>query len=412
MVGSLSVLPALLHKLGDRVEKGQIPYLGRFRGPPATRGSGRAVLRRVLRRPGARRRSSPAGRSPPQRCPCSGCTPSSRASPTCRTACRSSRRTSASRRPSPARRRLSRWSSRATDVTSPAYQRAYEQAQLLRARDRTALPAVPRASSTRTTRWRAIELSIAGTGDDATSYAALRTLRDQARPADQRRRSRTPRSPSPARPRARYDFNEMMKARAPLVIGFVLGLAFLLLLVTFRSLVIPLTAIVLNLLSVGAAYGILIMIFQWGHLESAARLRLQPRDHLLAPALPVRDPVRAVDGLPRLHHQPDQGAPRPRPDHRAGGRARHPADGGNGHRGRDRDGRRVRDLRRAARDRRQADGRRPGDRDPDRRDRHPGGAAAGDDEAARRVELVPAAAARAACPGSSSPEAPPPPTAA
>ena len=50
--------------------------------------------------------------------------------------------------------------------------------------------------------------------------------------------------------------------------AFVLGLAFLLLLVTFRSIVIPLKAIVLNLLSVGAAYGILTLVFQDGHGES------------------------------------------------------------------------------------------------------------------------------------------------
>ena len=49
--------------------------------------------------------------------------------------------------------------------------------------------------------------------------------------------------------------------------AFVLGLAFLLLLITFRSLVIPLTSIALNLLSVGAAYGVLIWIFQDGHLQ-------------------------------------------------------------------------------------------------------------------------------------------------
>ena len=46
--------------------------------------------------------------------------------------------------------------------------------------------------------------------------------------------------------------------------AFVLGLAFLLLLVTFRSIVIPLKAIVLNLLSVGAAYGVLVWVFQDG----------------------------------------------------------------------------------------------------------------------------------------------------
>ena len=50
--------------------------------------------------------------------------------------------------------------------------------------------------------------------------------------------------------------------------AFVLGLAFLLLLVTFRSIVVPLKAIALNLLSVGAAYGVLVWIFQDGHLES------------------------------------------------------------------------------------------------------------------------------------------------
>ena len=46
------------------------------------------------------------------------------------------------------------------------------------------------------------------------------------------------------------------------------GLAFLLLLVTFRSIVIPIKALILNLLSVGAAYGVLVLIFQQGHLQS------------------------------------------------------------------------------------------------------------------------------------------------
>ena len=59
-----------------------------------------------------------------------------------------------------------------------------------------------------------------------------------------------------------------METRVPIVFAFVLGLAFLLLLVTFRSIVIPIKAIVLNLLSVGAAYGVVVWIFQDGHLES------------------------------------------------------------------------------------------------------------------------------------------------
>ena len=60
------------------------------------------------------------------------------------------------------------------------------------------------------------------------------------------------------------DFAEQMKRTAPYVFGFVLGLAFLLLLVMFRSIVIPFKAIALNLLSVGAAYGVLVAVFQFG----------------------------------------------------------------------------------------------------------------------------------------------------
>ena len=64
------------------------------------------------------------------------------------------------------------------------------------------------------------------------------------------------------------DFNDTMKSHVSLVFAFVLTAAFLLLLFTFRSIVIPIKAIVLNLLSVGAAYGVLVWIFQDGHLES------------------------------------------------------------------------------------------------------------------------------------------------
>jgi uncharacterized membrane protein YdfJ with MMPL/SSD domain len=65
-----------------------------------------------------------------------------------------------------------------------------------------------------------------------------------------------------------YDFNHQMGERLPYVFLFVLGLAFALLLLTFRSLVIAATAVALNLLSVGAAYGILVAVFQHGWLAS------------------------------------------------------------------------------------------------------------------------------------------------
>ena len=63
------------------------------------------------------------------------------------------------------------------------------------------------------------------------------------------------------------DFNDQMKTHAPIVFAFVLTLAFLLLLTTFRSIVIAIKAIVLNLLSVGAAYGVLVLVFQHSWAE-------------------------------------------------------------------------------------------------------------------------------------------------
>jgi RND superfamily putative drug exporter len=67
-----------------------------------------------------------------------------------------------------------------------------------------------------------------------------------------------------------------MKSHLPLVFAFVLGLAFLLLLVTFRSLVIPVKAILLNLLSTGAAYGVLVWVFQDGNLADVLGFKPGP----------------------------------------------------------------------------------------------------------------------------------------
>ena len=60
------------------------------------------------------------------------------------------------------------------------------------------------------------------------------------------------------------DFSRYTSDRLPWFIGAVLVLSFLLLMVVFRSLLVPLKAVIMNLLSVGAAYGILVAVFQWG----------------------------------------------------------------------------------------------------------------------------------------------------
>ncbi|HQZ34854.1 MAG TPA: MMPL family transporter [Ilumatobacteraceae bacterium] len=60
------------------------------------------------------------------------------------------------------------------------------------------------------------------------------------------------------------DFATYISGRLPLLIGAVLVLSFLLLMIVFRSLLVPLKAVIMNLLSVGAAYGVIVAIFQWG----------------------------------------------------------------------------------------------------------------------------------------------------
>ncbi|MDP9224299.1 MAG: MMPL family transporter [Actinomycetota bacterium] len=68
------------------------------------------------------------------------------------------------------------------------------------------------------------------------------------------------------------DFADQSGRRLPVLIGVVLLLSFLLLVAVFRSLVVPAKAVVMNLLSIGAAYGVVVAVFQWGWLKSAVGL--------------------------------------------------------------------------------------------------------------------------------------------
>jgi putative drug exporter of the RND superfamily len=111
-----------------------------------------------------------------------------------------------------------------------------------------------------------VEIPLVGDGDDDRSFAALNTLRDRLIPATVGRLPGVAASVT-GQTAGTEEFNRVTKQHWPVVFAFVLGLAFLLLLITFRSLVIPATAIVLNLLSVGAAYGVLVWIFQDGHMQ-------------------------------------------------------------------------------------------------------------------------------------------------
>jgi putative drug exporter of the RND superfamily len=75
---------------------------------------------------------------------------------------------------------------------------------------------------------------------------------------------------------ASVDFSQYLTARMPLFIGVVLALSFLLLTLVFRSLLVPLKAVVMNLLSIGAAYGVVTAIFQWGWLGSVLNIEPAP----------------------------------------------------------------------------------------------------------------------------------------
>jgi RND superfamily putative drug exporter len=111
-----------------------------------------------------------------------------------------------------------------------------------------------------------VALPLVGNGTDGTSNDALAQLRDELIPSTLGQVSGVTANVT-GETAIDHDQTAMLERNAPLVFGFVLGLAFLLLLVTFRSIVIPIKAIALNLLSVGASYGVLTWVFQDGHLQ-------------------------------------------------------------------------------------------------------------------------------------------------
>src|SRR5215208_480259 len=111
-----------------------------------------------------------------------------------------------------------------------------------------------------------LNVGLAGSGSGDAATAAVEHLRDDVLPATLDNVNGVTAEVG-GQAAAEHDFNTLMKSKTPLVFAFVLGLAFLLLLVTFRSIVIPIKAIVLNLLSVGAAYGLLKIVFQDGKGE-------------------------------------------------------------------------------------------------------------------------------------------------
>jgi putative drug exporter of the RND superfamily len=111
-----------------------------------------------------------------------------------------------------------------------------------------------------------IFVPLAGNGSSNVSANALLYLRDQVLPQTLGRVSGITYAVT-GNTATSYDWSTTLRARMPVVFAVVAGLAFLVLMIAFRSIALPLISVVLNLLSVGAAYGVITLIFQDGRLQ-------------------------------------------------------------------------------------------------------------------------------------------------
>jgi uncharacterized membrane protein YdfJ with MMPL/SSD domain len=255
MLASVTVLPALLSWLGDRVERGRIPLLRRRRGEPASARVVDAVLRRPLVSAVAATAVLLALAAPTLGLELSeqglGSMP----------------------KDLPARQAAERiqqafpgGSLPATVVVSGDLGSRRGEAALARLEDELArdrrfgAPVQVDVDDDRAVARVAVPL--AGSGVDERSYAALEALREQVLPATVGAAGL--RADVGGYTAQSADFRAETRSRGPLIIALVLALSFAVLLVTFRSVVVPLKAIALNLLSVLASWGVLVLVFQEG----------------------------------------------------------------------------------------------------------------------------------------------------
>jgi RND superfamily putative drug exporter len=261
IIGSLSVLPALMHRLGDNIERGRIPFLHRKASEDGSR-AWAAVLRPVLRYPWLSALMSggllvalaiPAFHLSTKFPSITDLPPSI---PIVKTVDRVEKAFPGSPVPMVV-------VVKGNDLNTTQVQEAlWAMREQALATGKITLPVDLTMNSSNTIA--RITMPIASTDSrSATAYDALARLRNQIIPATIGEVPGVEVAVG-GETAGNRDFNDLMRTHLPLVFAFVLGLAFVLLLMTFRSIVIPIKAIVLNLLSVGAAYGILVLTFQ-GH---------------------------------------------------------------------------------------------------------------------------------------------------
>jgi uncharacterized membrane protein YdfJ with MMPL/SSD domain len=261
VLGSLTVLPALLSRLGDNVDRLRVPLVGRLRRDD---GEGRvwgAIVDRVLRRPGLSAAVA-AGLLLALAAPAlqlhiapQGIESFPKSLEVIKTYERMQQAFPGTALPASV-------VVKAPSVQTPAMHRAI--AQLERralASGRAFNPIVVDVNKQGTVA--DITMPIAGNGTDAASNAAFHLLRDTIVPQTVGAVANTDAGVTGVTASWKDSADKLRSDLAP-VIAFVLLLAFALMLVAFRSIVIAIKAILLNLLSVAAAYGVLVLVFQHG----------------------------------------------------------------------------------------------------------------------------------------------------
>jgi RND superfamily putative drug exporter len=264
MFASISVLPAVLSKLGDRVERGRVPFLGRLRRRFSGRSAWSAVIERVMRRPVLALAVSGgflialAIPAISLQTKVSGAEDLPRDIPVVQTY---DRITAAF----PGEAAGATVVVEAADVSAEPVAAAIDDL-VARAEADPQVSGQVTVEESRDGTVASVQIPTVGSGSDAAATKAMEEVREELVPASFAGSGAEVNVAGQAA--ESKDFNDLLTQRLPIVFGFVLGLAFLLMLVTFRSIVVPIKAILLNLLSVGAAYGVLVLVFQNGLGES------------------------------------------------------------------------------------------------------------------------------------------------
>ncbi len=265
VLGSLTFLPALLSLLGKGTDRGRIPFLGRRRAAARPSRLWGAVVRAVVRRPLALgglatvallvmaapvlslRLEDPGTHSLPENVPVV-------------------RTLGAILQAFPGGPEPAEVVVTGDGLTGPRVGQAVSGMHAAAAATHGAIREPITTAAFDGGRVLVVSVPLAGNGTDPVSVSALGTLRSQVLPATLGTVPGVSYSVA-GLTAGNHDFDTQLSGRTPLVFCFVLGLAFLLLMVTFRSIAIPALSIGLNLLSVGAAYGLMTWIFQDGHLQ-------------------------------------------------------------------------------------------------------------------------------------------------